>query len=67
MSGIGEPYVCARCGGTFKKQVSDEDAIAEALSLWTPETLADEQAIVCDPCFTEFMAWARVNAPEALR
>lgn len=67
MSGIGESYTCARCGGTFEKQVSDEDAIAEALSLWTPETLADEQAIVCDPCFEEFMAWARVNAPEALR
>lgn len=67
MSGIGEPYICDRCGGRFKKVRSDEEAVAEANSLWAPETLADEQAVVCDSCFREFMAWAKVNATEALR
>jgi DNA-directed RNA polymerase subunit RPC12/RpoP len=66
MSGTGESYTCARCGGTFRKVRSDEDAMAEAESLWTPETMADPQAIVCDPCFREFIAWAKVNVPEAL-
>ena len=66
MSGIGESYTCGRCGGTFEKTWSDEEALAEAESLWTPETMADEQAVICDDCFREFMEWAKVNAPEAL-
>ena len=67
MSGIGESYTCERCSGTFKKVRSDEEAMAEADSLWTPETMADEQAVICDDCFREFIAWAQVNVPEALR
>lgn len=67
MSGIGEPYTCDHCGGSFEKVRSDEEAMAEAESLWTPETMADDQAIICDPCFREFIAWASVNVPEALR
>jgi hypothetical protein len=67
MSGIGDSCICARCGSTFEKVRSDEEALAEAESLWTPETMAEPQAVICDPCFREFMAWAEVNAPEALR
>ena len=67
MSGEGESYTCARCGGTFEKVRSDEEAMAEARSLWTPETMADPQAVICDPCFREFIAWAKVNIPEALQ
>ena len=71
MSGIGEPYTCERCGGAFEKTRSDEEAIAEARSLWKPGTDADidreEQAIICDPCFREFMEWAKVTIPEVLR
>lgn len=66
MSGIGESYTCDRCGGAFEKARSDEDAMAEANSLWTPETMADEQAVICDDCFQEFIAWAKVTIPEAL-
>jgi hypothetical protein len=62
----GESFTCASCGGTFEKTRSDEAAAAEARSLWTPETMADPQAVICDPCFQEFIAWAKVNAPEAL-
>lgn len=67
MSGIGEPYTCERCGGRFEKVWSDEEAMAEAEALWTSVTMADEQAVVCDGCFREFMEWAQVNVPEALR
>lgn len=66
MSGVGEPYTCERCGRTFEKVRSDEEALAEAESLWTPETMTDPQAVICDDCFQEFMAWAAVNVPEAL-
>jgi hypothetical protein len=62
----GESFACGRCGATFEKTRSDEDALAEAVSLWTPETMADPQVVICDPCFREFIAWAKVNAPEAL-
>ena len=62
-----ETFTCARCGRTFEKARSDEEAAAEARSLWTPETMADDQAVICDPCFREFMAWAEANAPDLLR
>jgi len=67
VSGEGESFTCARCGVTHEKVRSDEEAIAEAESLWTPETMAEPQAVICDDCFQEFMEWARVNVPEALR
>jgi len=66
VSETGESFTCARCGGTFGKTRSDEEAMTEARSLWTPETMADPQVTICDPCFREFAAWAVVNAPEAL-
>jgi hypothetical protein len=66
MTGTGDRYICERCGGRFVKTRSDEEAEAERRSLWTPEANADPQAIICDDCFREFVAWAKVNAPEAL-
>ena len=66
MSGIGDSFTCDRCGAMHEKVRSDEEAMAEAESLWTPETMTHPQAVVCDDCFREFMEWARVNAPEAL-
>ena len=67
MTGGGESFTCERCGGTWEKVRSDEEALTEAESLWTPETMAHPQAIICDDCFGEFMEWARANVPEALR
>ena len=66
MSEPGESFTCARCGGTFEKERSDDEALADAESLWTPETMAAPQADICDPCFGEFLEWAKVNIPEAL-
>ena len=69
MSGTGESYTCERCGGTFKKGWSDEEAIAEATALFPAGHIAapEDQATVCDPCFQEIMAWAEANAPDLLR
>ena len=64
MSGIGEPYVCDNCGGAFTKIRSDEEANAEAVALYPAEDLeAEPPGIVCDDCFRQIMAWARVNMP----
>ena len=67
MTGLGESYTRGRCGGTFTKVISDEEVTTEARSLWTPETMADDQAVVCDRCFREVMARAEVSAPDLLR
>ena len=69
MSGTGESYTCERCGGTFTKGWSDEEALAEAQDLFPAAHIAepDDQATVCDPCYREIMAWAQGNAPDLLR
>ncbi|MGI4876668.1 MAG: hypothetical protein ACRYG4_04210 [Janthinobacterium lividum] len=53
-------YTCAKCGGTFDKGWSDEEAAAElAASFAVP--LADCD-LVCDPCYTKFRAWLAIGA-----
>jgi hypothetical protein len=67
MSGKGEPFTCAVCHGTLEKGRSDEEAMAEARSLYPARDLeAGEPGITCDSCFQKVMAWARLNAPEHL-
>ena len=65
MSGIGQSYTCEVCGGTFEKGWSDEEAWAEAKSLYPPEDLK-EVGLTCDDCFRKVMDWVKVNAPELL-
>ena len=67
MTGIGESYVCERCGATFTKGWSDEEAAAEARDLFPAAHLAVGQATVCDGCYREIMAWAETSAPDLLR
>jgi hypothetical protein len=67
MSGIGEPYECAVCHGTFTKTRSDEEALAEMRETWQPASGDDDPGVVCDDCFTLVMAWAQLDAPEVLR
>lgn len=67
MSGEGESFTCANCKKTCVKGRSDEEALAEARSLFPAgDLLAEEPGIVCDPCFRMIMEWATVNAPELL-
>ena len=48
--GIGEEYVCAVCGQTYKKGVTDSEAMAEANEYW-PTLKQEELAIICDDCY----------------
>ena len=67
MTGLGESYTCERCGETFTKGWSDEEAAAEARDLFPAAHLAVSQATVCDGCYREIMAWAETSAPGLLR
>jgi hypothetical protein len=71
VSGAGEPYTCAHCGGRFEKTISDEEALAEARATWKPggdgDVDANDTAVICDDCYRLLMEWAAVNTPEALR
>jgi hypothetical protein len=67
MSGIGEPYQCARCLKWCVKSRSDEEAMEESLSMFPVDQLFDEPAaLVCESCFQKAIAWAKENAPEFL-
>ncbi len=46
-------FTCARCGETFEKAWTDEEAAAEAAGLFSPVELEDV-AVICDDCFCEF-------------
>jgi predicted RNA-binding Zn-ribbon protein involved in translation (DUF1610 family) len=67
VTGLGESYTCERCGETFTKGWSDEEAAAEARDLFPAAHLAVSQATVCDGCYREIMAWAETSAPGLLR
>ena len=67
MTAAGETFECARCGGTFLKSRSDEEAIAEMRETWQPHDGDDDPAVVCDPCFRHILGRARREAPEVLR
>lgn len=57
-------YVCARCGGTFDKGWTDEEALAEKEVLWGPEIDRAEQFIIlCNDCFEAFMKWHSIGRP----
>jgi hypothetical protein len=61
---LGDPFTCDCCGHAFTKGWSDEEAMAEAESLYPAEDLeAEEPGIVCDPCFQVIMAWAQEEMP----
>jgi hypothetical protein len=55
MSGIGETYECGICHGAFTKGFSDEEAEAEARTVFSPAELADTE-IVCADCWGPFAA-----------
>ena len=60
---LGDPFTCDNCGETYTKTWSDEEAMAEAESLYPAEDLEEGTGIVCDPCFQVIMAWAQGEMP----
>jgi hypothetical protein len=59
----GETFTCAKCGGTFRKSRTDEEAMAETNSIFSPAEIAEGLSILCDDCFNAFMGW--MGRPEA--
>jgi hypothetical protein len=54
-------YRCGCCGGIFDKGRSDNEARAEAERIFGTALHAggEPPVIVCDDCYTAFMAWAK--------
>lgn len=63
----GEKFRCDACGGTFERERSDEEAVAEMVETWQPHEGDDDLAIICDPCFRGIVARASAEAPEVFR
>lgn len=68
MSSKESEFTCAKCGGTFTANRSDEEVAAEAGELFPGLDAGDpeEAALVCDPCFWRMVAWAQAEAPELI-
>ena len=49
-------FRCTHCGGVFLKGWSEEEARKEA-EQWGDELEEQGEAVVCDPCYQEFMRW----------
>ncbi len=59
-------YTCARCGGVFTSDWTEEEAQKECEMVFTPEGRAGPKDSVCDDCYQEFMEWMRAEHPDAL-
>ena len=58
---VPETFVCAACHGTFPKGWSDEEALAESVDVFGVALPAEDQAVVCDDCYKQMMAWGEAN------
>lgn len=47
-------YTCSRCGKTYEKGWSDEEAMADSKDQFGEH---EDYDVVCDPCYQKFMAW----------
>lgn len=54
MTGEGDGYTCANCGGAFTKGWSDEEAMSEARAGFSEAELA-ATAVICDACYNLMM------------
>lgn len=60
-------FRCAKCGGTFTKGWSDEEAAAEDARTFPEVGPAVERAVVCDPCYQAFLRWLNKHPEERHR
>lgn len=58
-------FKCAMCGGVFEKGWTDEEATAEAVSIFGEHR--EDDAIVCDDCWNEFMGIDHAASPAESR
>lgn len=50
----GRTYTCANCGETHTSEWTEEEARAEAATIFGDEQDMD---VVCDDCYKEIMEW----------
>ena len=49
-------FTCARCGETFEKAWTDEEAATERKQNW-PGWKEEDCDVICDDCHKVFMKW----------
>ena len=55
---VCDEYKCAKCGETYEKGWTDEEAAQEYKDKFPAEEAAQlPAAIICDDCYTTFMEW----------
>lgn len=52
-----DTFTCFKCGGTFDKDRSDEDAMAAMLKTDGPLYPGETVGILCDDCYQEYRRW----------
>lgn len=50
-------YKCEACGGTFSTTWPDEEAVAEAETIFGERPDTHDMGIVCDDCFLAMGEW----------
>lgn len=54
---VSEEFRCAKCGETFSKAWSEEEARAEEAALFGAND--PDAAVLCDDCYRAFLRWFR--------
>lgn len=54
-----DTFTCDRCKQVFQKRWTDEEAKAEFTATFGYQCEIEKEAIVCESCYEEFMAWYR--------
>jgi len=52
-------FTCARCGGLFEKDWSDEEAMAEHADRYKSTIPIEECSLVCEDCYNNLPAWVK--------
>jgi nitrate/TMAO reductase-like tetraheme cytochrome c subunit len=53
---VSDTFTCDACHRTFPKDISDEEAMAEATAIFG-EIPPEERAVVCDDCWKALQRW----------
>lgn len=53
-------YTCAHCKNSYPTNPG-WDPVAEATELWGDLSKRDDQEILCDDCFNDFMKYQKMN------
>ena len=54
-------FKCARCGGIFDKEVTDEEALDESRTIFGSVPIKN-LAVVCDDCFNKVIERRKIES-----